>query len=326
MVAPVMLPGKPPDAVDNADPIVGRHDVSRHRLAQLGWRFSTPALLVVAAVTLFPIVYSIIMSLRNVSETGSGIQSTGFGFFNYRTIFDAPEWRYALYFTVVYTVITVLVEVVLGTMVALVLERMVRGRGMMMAILLIPWSIITVISAQLWKYMYAPTFGVITHILSSLGLGSVNSIQILGAGSVPTIAALMIADIWKTTPFVAIIVLAGLVMLSDDVYEAAEVDGASGWTTFWKITLPLLRPTVALAILFRVLQAFGLFDLPYVLTGGDGGHTGYATTSLAVLSYQVLTQGKLGVAAAISTSTALLVVIGCFCFIKVFKNQASEGN
>ncbi len=120
----------------------------------------------------------------------------------------------------------------------------------------------------------------------------------------------------------AIIVLAGLVMLPQDVYEAADVDGATGWTTFWKITFPLLRPTLALAVLFRVLQAFGLFDLPFVLTQGGPGH---ATTSLAVLGYQAMFQDlKFGPGAAVATTTALLVVIGCFAFLKVFRAQVGE--
>ena len=151
----------------------------------------------------------------------------------------------------------------------------------MMALLLIPWSMITVINAELWAYIYNGTYGVADYILNALGLGSP---VILGTPT-PAIIGLMIADIWKTTPFVAIIVLAGLVMLPSDVYEAAEMDGASGWYTFWHVTLPLLRPTIALAVMFRVLQAFGLFDLPYVMTGGGPGT---ATQSLAILAYNAL--------------------------------------
>ena len=176
---------------------------------------------------------------------------------------QSSTWHYALGFTLIYTFVTVLVELVLGTMIALVLERLTAGRGWMMALLLIPWSMITVINAELWQYIYQGTYGVATYLF---GLNNV-----LGT-STPAIIALMIADIWKTTPFVAIIVLAGLVMLPGDIYEAAEVDGSSGWSTFWRITVPLLRPTLALAVLFRVLQAFGLFDLPYVMTNGGPGH------------------------------------------------------
>ena len=131
----------------------------------------------------------------------------------------------------------------------------------------------------------------------------------------------MVADIWKTTPFVAIIVLAGLVMIPAHLYEAAAMDGSSGWTTFWRITLPLLRPTIAIAILFRVLQALGLFDLPFILTGGGPGTS---TTSLAVLGYQAMFNDlSFGPGAAVATTTALLVTVGCLLFLPAFKSQAN---
>ena len=255
------------EPVQATAPLIGRPDVNRKRMARLGWAFSAPALIVVAAVTIFPIVYSVIMSLSNVTVTGSGISLNGFTWNNYSVVLRNSTWHYALGFTIIYTAITVVVELAIGTMIALVLERMVAGRGFMMALLLIPWSMITVINAELWGYIYQATYGVADAILNAVGLGHPD---ILGTPT-PAIIGLMIADIWKTTPFVAIIVLAGLVMLPGDIYEAAEVDGSSGWSTFWRITLPLLRPTIALALLFRVLQAFWLFDLPYVMTGGGPG-------------------------------------------------------
>lgn len=132
----------------------------------------------------------------------------------------------------------------------------------------------------------------------------------------------MVADIWKATPFVAVIVIAGLVMLPGDIYEAAAVDGASSWTTFWRITFPLLRPTITLAVLFRILQAFGLFDLPFVLTGGGPGT---ATTSLAILSYKVMFQNiDYGPGAAVAVSATLLVIIGCLVFLRVVKAQVGQ--
>ena len=134
----------------------------------------------------------------------------------------------------------------------------------------------------------------------------------------------MIADIWKTTPFVAIIVLAGLVMLPGDIYEAAEVDGSSGWSTFWRITVPLLRPTLALAVMFRVLQAFGLFDLPYVLTGGGPGT---ATTSLAILGYDAIFKNlAFGPGAAVAVTSALLVLLGCLLSLRTFRVQVGKEN
>ncbi len=186
----------------------------------------------------------------------------------------------------------------------------------MMALLLVPWSMITVINAELWYYAYNPVYGIIDNIFSHIGLGAP---VILGTRT-SAIIALMVADIWKTTPFVAIIVLAGLVMLPRDLYEAAEVDGAGGWKVFWRITFPQLRPTIALAVLFRVLQAFGLFDLPFVLTSGGPG---YSTQSLAILAYNAMFRDlDFGPGAAVATSTALLVVIGCIVFLKVFRAQA----
>jgi multiple sugar transport system permease protein len=309
------------DLVTTAAPPVPRPDINRKRLARMGWGFSAPALIVIAAVTIFPIVYSVVMSLNTVTVTGNGFSLDGFTFSNYNLLVHSSLWRSALFFTVYYTVVTVIVELVLGTCIALVLERLVAGRGWMMALLLIPWSMITVINAELWAYIYNGTYGVADSILNAFGLGHP---VILGTPT-PAIIGLMIADIWKTTPFVAIIVLAGLVMLPGDVYEAAEMDGASGWYTFWHVTLPLLRPTIALAVMFRVLQAFGLFDLPYVMTNGGPGT---ATQSLSILAFHALFQNlAFGPGAAVATSTALLVLLGCLATLRVFRAQVGqEGN
>ena len=293
--------------------LVGRPDVNRRRMARLGWGFSAPALIIVIAVTIFPIVYSVVISLSNVTVTGNGIALGGATGSNYVQVVENSTWQYALGFTIIYTIITVLVELVLGTLIALVLQRLAAGRGWMMALLLIPWSMITVINAELWGYIYEGTYGAAGTLV---GLHDILGIPI------QAIIGLMIADIWKTTPFVAIIVLSGLVMLDEDIYEAAEVDGSSGWSTFWRITVPLLRPTLALAVLFRVLQAFGLFDLPYVMTNGGPGTS---TTSLAILGYKALFQNlSFGTGSAVATTTALLVLIGCLVSLRTFKVQVGK--
>ena len=305
----------PAEQIPASAPLVGRPDVNRKRMARLGWSFSAPALLLIAAVTIFPIVYSVVMSLSNVTVTGSGINLGGFTTSNYSAVLSNSTWHYALLFTIIYTVVTVLVELVIGTMIALVLQRLTAGRGWMMALLLLPWSMITVINAELWAYIYQGTYGVATDLFG---------VQNILGTSTPAIIGLMIADIWKTTPFVAIIVLAGLVMLPGDIYEAAEVDGSSGWSTFWRITVPLLRPTLALAVLFRVLQAFGLFDLPFVMTNGGPGT---ATTSLAILGYKAMFQNlHFGTGAAVATTTALLVLLGCLLSLRTFRVQVGKEN
>ncbi len=295
-----------------------RPDAYRRTMARLGWLFSWPALIIIAAVTIFPIIFSIVMSFGNVNVLGSGFQIDGFTLANYGIVFTSSVWQYAVVFTIGYTVVTVAVEVVLGTLIALVLERLNAMRGWMMAMLLIPWSLITVISATLWDYIYDPTYGAADAIFHGLGLGR----PVIAGTPASAIVAMMASDIWKTTPFVAIIVLAGLVMLSRDVYEAAEMDGSSGWKTFWQITLPLLRPTIALAVLFRILQAFGIFDLPFVLTQGGPQN---ATTSLSILGYQAMfTNLKFGPGAAVATTTAALVVLGCLLFLRVFRSQVGD--
>jgi multiple sugar transport system permease protein len=282
-------------------------------MARLGWGFSAPALIIVLAVTIFPIVYSVVLSLSNVTVSGNGISLGGATGSNYVQVVKNSTWQYALGFTIIYTIITVLVELVLGTLIALVLQRLAAGRGAMMALLLIPWSMITVINAELWQYIYEGTYGV---------AGALFGLHDILGNSLQAIIGLMIADIWKTTPFVAIIVLAGLVMLPGDIYEAAEVDGSSGWSTFWRITVPLLRPTLAIAVLFRVLQAFGLFDLPFVMTNGGPGT---ATTSLAILGYKAIFQNlDFGTGAAVATTTALLVLIGCLVSLRAFKVQVGR--
>ncbi len=301
-------------------PLVGRPDVNRKRMARLGWTFTSPALIIIGLVTIFPIVYSVVISFSNATVSGNGVALNGFTTSNYSLVFKNSTWHYALGFTIIYTAITVIVELVIGTMIALVLQRLTAGRGFMMALLLIPWSMITVINAELWGYIYQGTYGVADAILTAVGLGSPD---ILGTPT-PAIIGLMIADIWKTTPFVAIIVLAGLVMLPGDVYEAAEVDGSSGWSTFWRITVPLLRPTLALALIFRVLQAFGLFDLPYVLTNGGPGTS---TTSLAILGYDAIFKNlSYGPGAAVATTTAALVLLGCLLSLRAFRVQVGKEN
>lgn len=289
-----------------------------HRMARLGWFYTAPSLAVVLLVTIFPIACSIVLSFARVHVTYSGFRIEELTLDNYVALANSSQWHYAVGFTVFYTVVTVLIELVLGTMAALVLERLGAARGWVMALLLIPWSMITVISAQLWGFLYNATYGAATWMFDTV-FGSTP--VILGTPST-AIAGMMVADIWKTTPFVTIIVLAGLVMLSREVHESAEIDGANSWTAFWHVTLPQLKSTLAVAVLFRVLQAFGVFDLPFVLTTGGPGT---ATQSLAIMGYKTLFQDlNIGPGAAIATTTGLLVIGSCLIFLKAFRAQVGK--
>jgi multiple sugar transport system permease protein len=316
-LAPGKLTEAPPRRTPKAKSRATNENYIRRRLARLGWGFSAPALIFIAVVTIFPIVFSIILSFQNVNQTGSGFALQGGTLQNYHDMVTDPLWRHSLYFTFMYTVVTVLAEVIVGTIFALILERLTRGRGIMMAMLLIPWSLITVVSAQLWSYIYSPTYGVLDGFFKLFNISDVLSSPLSAT------IALMFADIWKTTPFVTIIVLAGLVMIPQELLEASSVDGASAWKSFWRITVPLLRPTLGIAVLFRVLQAFGLFDLPYVLIGPGGGPSSLLT-SIAMYTEDQIANLQPGWAAAVSTSTALIVVALCMVFGGAFKQQVGK--
>ncbi len=296
------------------------HRSLRERLARQGWIFSAPAFFIIAGITIFPILFSIFMSLNNISLTYSGFKFQWTGMSNYSLVWSNSLFQYALGFTIIYTLITVTVELILGMGVALVLHKLAYGRGFLLAILLLPWALITAISAEMWSFIYNGVYGVLNAVV--MGLGLVNHLVIWLGTPVLAIASTMVADIWKTTPFVAIILFAGLQMISSEIFEAASIDGAGAWQTFWRITLPLLKPTLLVALLFRTLQAFGVFDLPFVLTGGGPGH---ATESLAILSYQVLFEDlSFGPGAAIATSTTLIVMAVAFVFLRVFRVQVGD--
>ncbi|MDQ3895562.1 MAG: sugar ABC transporter permease, partial [Actinomycetota bacterium] len=226
-----------------------------------------PALAVVAFVAFYPLGRTIYQSFTN-QQFLAGIEPTKFiGLRNYQDLIHDTIFRDAVVVTVKFTVITVVFEFILGMCIALVINSNFKGRGVMRAAMLIPWAIPTVISAQMWKWMYNDVYGVINDL-------AVNKLQLLDHNvafiAKPGLSLLAISavDIWKTTPFVALLLLAGLQVIPGDVYEAAFVDGASRWQQFVRITLPLLRPAIAVTLIFRTLDALRVFDVFYVMFGG----------------------------------------------------------
>ena len=285
-----------------------------------GYFLIAPAMLVIGLVTIFPILYSVWMSLNHIQSTVNGFQFTFNGVTNYVKIFNYQPFWQALSFTTMYAIVTVFIELALGLLVALALNQPIKGRGIAVAVMLIPWTLITVISAQMWHYIYEPTFGVLNYILMQLHI--INSpVLWLGQAQLAT-ASMMLADVWKTTPFVTLILLSGLQLIPSDLYEAAKIDGASNWRAFWRITFPLLRPSIGLAALFRILQAFGLFDLPFVLTSGGPGSS---TTPIAMLTFQVLfNMDKFGPGTAMAVTTVGIVIVLALIFIKALRTQVGE--
>ena len=277
---------------------------ARERLA---WFLVAPSILVVALVALYPLFQSFRLSFTN-ARFGSTRPEQYVGFANYARLFNDNTFISALGHTVTFTVASVAIETVLGISVALIINSNFAGRGVVRTSMLIPWAIPTVVSSQLWRFMYNQDNGVINDVLVNR-LGILNSPVAWIANATTALPAIIAVDVWKTTPFMALLLLAGLQVIPGDVYEAATVDGASKWQQFWQITLPLLKPALLVALIFRTLDAFRVFDVIFVLKGGS-----LDTISLAIYARQTMIDEQwLGRGAAASVviflCIALLVVV-----------------
>ena len=273
------------------------------------WILLTPAIAVVAFVALYPLGRTIYQSFTN-EQFLAGIEPTKWiGLKNYKDLIHDTIFRNAVWETVKFTLITVAFEFVLGMIIALVVNSGFKGRGAMRAVMLIPWAIPTVIAAQMWKWMYDDIYGVINDAGTRLHILSHSHAWISEPGT--SLAAVCAVDIWKTTPFVALLLLAGLQVIPGELYEAADVDGASKWQQFWKITMPLLRPAILVTLIFRTLDALRVFDVFYVFFGNR-----LDTQTMAIYDQNtIVSTGDVGYGAAISV--AIFLIIGIFVIIYV---------
>ena len=280
-----------------------RLDAIRQREQLTGWVLLAPALVVLALVFAYPIGRAFWLSLFT-QNLGTKLQPIFSGFENYsRMAGDGHFWE-TLWNTTVFTSVSVLLELVLGMAIALVLNQPFRGRGAVRTIALIPWALPTALMGLAWAWIFNDQYGVANDVLHRLGLIS-SGISWLGD---PTLAMLAVitADVWKTTPFISILLLAGLQAIPSDLYEAHAIDGASPWASFRQITLPLLLPQILIAVLFRFAQAFGAFDLIVVMTGG--GPAG-ATDMVSLYIYAtVMRYLDFGYGAALVVVTFLLLI------------------
>jgi len=266
-----------------------------------GYRFVIPALILLSLVTVYPLVYVFYLSLYRrllIFDISRFV-----GFENYLFIFRDDRFWNALKNTIYFTVTSVSLELLLGLFIAILLNRTFRFKGMMRAIILIPWAIPTVVSAKMWEWMYNTDFGVLNYLLGM-------KINWLGSPFWAMNAAIFM-DVWKTTPFVTILLMAGLQVIPQEIYRAARVDGAGIFAIFRKITLPLLKPVILVVLLFRTLDAFRVFDAIYVLTGGGPANT---TETLSIYAYKVLFQTlQFGYGSALS-----VVIFLCIGSISIF--------
>ena len=270
-----------------------------------------PALLIILVVAFFPILQAVNFSLRQatVAITGPFV-----GFENYVEMFQNPDFRAGLSNTVIFTVASVTLEFVIGLAIALAINRAFRGRGLVRAAVLVPWAFPTVISAVMWRLMFQDQVGIINYVANAIGLIS----QPILSDRTLLLIGVILVDVWKTTPFMALLLLAGLQTIPGDVYEAARVDGANVWQRFLRITLPLLKPTILVALLFRTLDAYRVFDLFWALSNRE-------LESLSTFVYEGVRISQLQFAQGNAASVFIFVtafLIALF-FIKVLGMQTS---
>lgn len=277
------------------------------------WLFLAPTFLVLALVAGWPLIRTIYFSFTNASLTNlSGAEFVGFanylswitlksGRTIYRGLLADPAWWNAVWNTLKFTVLSVSIETALGLIVALVLNAQFPGRGLVRAAILIPWAIPTIVSAKMWAWMLNDQFGILNDML--IGLGLIGEKIAWTASPDTAMIAVLIVDVWKTTPFMALLILAGLQMVPGDIYEAAKIDGVHPVRVFWRVTLPLIRPALMVAVIFRMLDALRIFDLIYVLTPNNA-----QTKTMSVMARENLFDfDKFAYGAAASTMLFLII-------------------
>jgi multiple sugar transport system permease protein len=281
---------------------------------RLGWLLCAPAAIAMLAVTAYPIGYALVLSVQQVDlrfpDEGGFV-----GLSNYSAVLTSNLWWTDVFNTVFVTVISVSIELALGMAIALVMHRAIFGRGVTRTAVLIPYGIVTVVAAFSWQFAFAPD------------TGFVNQLPLIAddmdwfGDRFSAFAVIIMAEVWKTTPFMALLLLAGLTTIDDGLYDAAKVDGANAWQRFVRITLPLMKPAILVALLFRTLDAFRIFDTIFIMTAGSQD-----TESLSILGYnQLISRLNLGLGSAVSVLIFIAVLGIALFFVKVLGARAPEG-
>jgi multiple sugar transport system permease protein len=273
---------------------------------RLAWLMTAPSMALIALVAVYPILYAVWLSLHEYSliEEGLSRWASPAGLGNYIDAFEDPEFRKSIYVTLIFSVASVALETLIGLAMALIMATAFKGQGVLRTVVLVPWAVLTVVTAIMWKTIVDPNLGFVNQILGT------NKVWL---GEEPEALIVMIlADTWKTAPFMALLLLAGLQVIPSEIYEAAKVDGANMWQRFQRITLPLLMPALLVALIFRTLDALRAFDLPKVLTNGANG-----TTTMSLIAQRTFQENRLyGEGAALSIITFILVMAVSFAYIR----------
>ena len=282
--------------------------------------FLLPSLVFVGLFTLYPVFESFRLSFYRLILTLPWLGEKMVGWENYTDLWTDPVAIHSLQTTLIFVALTVPSELLLGLGMALVTNEVFRGRGLLRAVVLIPWAIPTVVSAQMWRFIFNDRYGLFNFVL----LGG-DASRYFAPLADPTLAllAISVAEIWKSAPFAALILLAGLQAIPEELYEAASIDGATAWQKFRRITLPLLRPALLLALLFRTIDALRVFDLVFVMTQGGPAD---ATDVFQFYGYKkTFAEGMIGYGSAIAVGVFLLSLILSLTYLRILKASYSAG-
>jgi ABC-type sugar transport system permease subunit len=296
-------------------PAAGGRAASDHRL---GYAMVAPAVILLLAITAYPIIANLWNSFHFDNLSFSGLPHRFVGADNYTKMFTSSQWLAALERTLGFTVVTIVVDIVAALGLAVMLNRKFVGRGLVRAAILVPWAVPTVVSALLWKTMFDPRAGFVDYFLGGIH-PAWSSLSWLNASVWRSWVVIFIADSWKNIPFVAIILLAGLQVIPTEVYEAARIDGATGWRAFRRVTLPLLKPALVVALIFRTLQALLVFDVIYIMTTGGPGTS---TETLSFFNfYTFIDSTDFGYGGAISVVLVVMALIVAGGYVRSFRTE-----
>jgi multiple sugar transport system permease protein len=280
---------------------------------KLAWMLCAPAVGTMIIVTGFPIAYALYLSLLKY-DLRFPDEKEFVGLSNYVDVLGSTTWWQDVWNTLLITIVSVSLELVLGMAIALVMHRAIFGRGPVRAAILIPYGIVTVVAAFAWRYAFDPASG----FVQGLPLISDSAAPLTERGG--SLTVIILTEVWKTTPFMALLLLAGLALVPDELHEAAKVDGASATQRFFRITIPLMRPAILVALLFRTLDAFRLFDTVFIQTQGANG-----TETVSILDYNVLiNRVNLGLGSAVSVLIFICVLVIAFFFVKVLGTDTAQ--
>ncbi|MGP5018489.1 carbohydrate ABC transporter permease [Vreelandella alkaliphila] len=298
----------------------------RRQRVKAAWLFLAPMLIALTLVAGWPLMRTFFLSFTDASLSDLGAANL-IGFENYLVydngrwfgVLADPVWWQSVWNTVYFSVVSVSLEVIFGVIVALILNAEFKGRTIVRAAVLIPWAIPTIVSAQMWAWMLNDQFGIINHLLMTVGI--IDNPIAWTASATYSMWAVIMVDVWKTIPFVALLVLAALQMLPKDCYEAAEVDGIHPVRVFFKVTLPLITPALMVAVIFRLLDALRVFDVIYVLTSNST-----STMSMSVYARQQLVEFQdVGYGSAASTLLFLIIALATVAYLYLGRNKIQLG-